>query len=84
MMNLPKEFLEKMQKLLTKEQFDFYLRSFNEDAKRGVVLNTKLKDEKEILNLLPSTEKIAFTKTGYRLVSNEKLGNTWFHHAGLI
>ena len=83
-MNLPKEFLEKMQKLLTKEQFDFYLRSFNEDAKRGVVLNTKLKDEKEILSFLPSAEKIAFAKTGYRLVSNEKLGNTWFHHAGLI
>ena len=49
-----------------------------------MVLNTNLEKEEEILKLLPDCEKVGFSKTGYKLNSSEKLGNTWFHHAGLI
>ena len=84
MINLPNKFLEQMDWLLGKKELELYLKSFSDEPKKGVVLSTKEKPAREILGFLPAAQKIPFAKTGYKLNTNEKLGNTWFHHAGLV
>ena len=84
MNNLPQEFKNNMINLLGKKSQE-YFDSLDLPPKKGVVLNTNLLSEDEILKLINVKRKIPFSETGYLLENGEeKLGNTWVHHAGLI
>lgn len=81
---LPKEYIEIMKNDLGKD-FESYLASFSKSATRGLRVNTNkiaLKDYEKLTNLPIS--KLPFSVDGYLLNSDEKIGNTPEHLAGLI
>ena len=81
---LPKKYTDRMKKQLGND-FEKYLSSLNENYIRGIRVNTeKVSIEKfeEIFD--NSIEKLSFSNDGYILNSNEKLGNSPLHLAGLF
>ncbi|MBQ7579431.1 MAG: RNA methyltransferase, partial [Clostridia bacterium] len=84
MISLPEKFKENMRHLLDEDCYEKFLSSFNDEAKRGVVINTKIASSDLTCRFLPKLIKIPFAKSGYAIKSKEKFGNTWVHHAGLI
>lgn len=83
-MELPKEFEESMRGLL-KGDYENYLNSLNENAKKGLRVNQNyitIPSFKKIFNL--PCKEIKGLNGCFTLEGNEKLGNTIFHHAGII
>lgn len=83
-MELPKEFEESMRGLL-KGDYENYLNSLNENAKKGLRVNQNyitIPSFKKIFNL--PCKEIKGLNGCFTLEGKEKLGNTIFHHAGII
>lgn len=83
-MNLPVEFLENMEHMLGQD-FDKYIFSMSAPAKRGLRVNSNYTSAKDFRKIFPFEMKnIIDTENYFELKTNEKLGNTVFHHAGMI
>lgn len=81
---MPESFLEQMQKLLTKEEYQQLLLSYQEAPKKSIRLQLEKIDEKVWEQLAPfPIQKINEVKGGY-FVEQERLGNHPYHHAGLF
>lgn len=80
---LPQEFKNNMKDLL-KQDYDNFINSQDLPAKRGVIINTNFANATEAMLNCLNLNKLSFVPNGYALNGEEKLGNTWFHHAGLI
>lgn len=82
-MNLPKEFIEKMRKLLGNEAEDFFS-SLDSPAQKGITLNTSRMSkelfEKEFQESISPIPKIS---NGY-YVGSFKFGENIFNHLGVI
>ena len=83
MINLPESFKANMKALL-KDDYVKFEESFKEPAKRGLVFNNNSKVKIEDLNLNVKNLPKGMPEFCYFLDSEDKLGNAWFHHAGLI
>ena len=83
-MDLPIKFLENMKELL-KDDYNKYLKSFDEKPKRGVRANLNYIDSKSFENIFPyKINKLNKIENGYKLICEEKTGNSVYHHLGLI
>lgn len=83
MIRLPKAFIDRMKTQLPKSEWEAFFAVYEQEkAYKGVRINP-LKGE-NILSLLPfAGEKVAWAENGY-YTSEEKLGLSPFHHAGLF
>lgn len=81
---MPESFLEEMKQLLSKEDYDAYKKSVVEPPKKAIKLQLEKIDPNffEKKSLFPF-KKIQEVKGGY-YVTEEKLGNHPYHHAGLF
>lgn len=81
---MPEQFLEEMQKLLGKEDYEKLLKSYLEKSEKSIRLQQdKIKSEK-FEKIFPfKIKKIIPLKASY-YVNEEKLGNHPYHHAGLF
>lgn len=83
MKQLPKAYEERMKALLG-EEYDSYIASLNDTPVRAFRVNTDKISVEEFQKINPfSSEKIAYSDTGYYFI-HEKIGNHPFHHAGMI
>ena len=83
-MNLPVKFLDNMKKLLEKD-FDKYFESFNVLPKRGVRVNLNYITTQEFEKVFPyEIKKLNKIENGYELKTEERIGNSVYHHLGLI
>lgn len=78
---LPIEFLERM-KILMGDEYEYFLAQYEMTHTRGVRVNTlKLKPENaDVLGF--ELEPIPFATEGFRLLSEERIGASPYHHAG--
>lgn len=82
-MNLPKDFLEKMQKLLGKEYEDF-LKSYEQDSKQGLRVNPLKISVAEFLEKTPfKLKKIPWLEEGFYYRKKDAPGKHSYHEAGL-
>ncbi len=80
-MNLPEAYLLRMSNILGNE-FDSFIKYYDLPLSRGIRVNT-LKAQKEYAGKFGfSLEKVPFSPYGYRLLSDEKVGASPYHHAG--
>lgn len=81
---MPEQFLEEMRQLLTKEEYEKLLHSFYEKPKKSIRLQQRKITPKELEALKPfALKKIEPLEASY-YVTEEKLGNHPYHHAGLF
>ena len=83
MINLPKEFSERM-KLLLKDDYELYLKALEEPAVRALRVNTdkiSIEDFQKICDF--DLEKIPYVSNGFYF-NYDRIGNHPFHHAGMI
>ena len=89
------KFLFNLKNILSEDEFNCYINSLNLPAKKSFRINTyKFKntysnDTLSHNNTLQEITKLSYAKdvvidTLYHLNSDEKIGNTWFHKAGLV
>ncbi len=79
----PKEFEERMKKILKSEYVDFE-NAMNEAPQKAFHVNTKKISVEDFLEICPfEVEKIPYAENGFYF-SEEKIGNHPFHHAGMI
>lgn len=78
---LPIEFLERM-KILMGDEYEYFLAQYGMPHARGVRVNTlKLKPENaDVLGF--ELKPIPFATEGFRLLSEERIGASPYHHAG--
>ncbi|MBR4123371.1 MAG: NOL1/NOP2/sun family putative RNA methylase [Clostridia bacterium] len=83
MIDLPKEYEERMLSLLGKD-FEAYKSELQKDSVKGFRINTEKisAEDFEKINIF-GNEKIPYVHNGYYL-DYEKVGNHPFHHAGMI
>lgn len=81
---LPQPFLKRMEKQMSKEEFELYKTAINDKAVRGIRIN---KNRVNISDFLSSTKlklkKLDFCDDGFILDSDEKLGNSPEHLSGI-
>lgn len=83
-MSLPIEFEKNMKRLLGND-FDKYLKSLDNEPKKAFRINKNYINETEFDRLFNIENKPLNNFPNYRQISTtEKLGNTVFHHAGMI
>lgn len=84
MKNLPIEFLNKMQELLSKEDYAQFLADSEKNPYRGIRVNTLKCSADQVLRHLPFVEgKTPFCDKGYYIPFDTKsIGDEPFHHAG--
>jgi len=81
---LPKEFENRMMRMLG-DEYPAFLKALTENAAvRGMRLNTLKADESALSGFPYPTEKIGYAKDGYILATDEPVGTTPEHHAGII
>ncbi len=82
-MNLPKEFLNEIKKILG-DDTGKYISLFDKPYYRGISINRLKAAPERIIPLLPfDAKKTPFCHDGYYFPSNyEGVGNLWLHHAG--
>ena len=82
-MNLPKEFLNEIKKILG-DDTGKYVSLFNKPCYRGISINRLKTTPEKVLSLLPfEAERTPFYQDGYYIPSDyEGVGNLWLHHAG--
>lgn len=81
---LPKDFEERMKNELG-EKFNDYLQSLNENSVKGIRINTKkisVSDFEKLFDL--PIQKLSYFEDGFILNSDEKIGGTAEHLAGLF
>lgn len=84
MIKLPETFEENMKSLL-KSDFQKYKNSMEQTAKRGLRVNKNYVCEEEFCKLFPyEIEPILNQENLFCLKTDEKIGNSVFHHAGMI
>ena len=84
MKELPEKFIESMKNVFG-YKFEKFMEAFNSPPAKGVVINANyVKSNKMLGNFEKKLEKLQFFNYGYKLKTEEKLGNSWFHHAGAI
>ncbi|MBB6214729.1 NOL1/NOP2/sun family putative RNA methylase [Anaerosolibacter carboniphilus] len=82
-MNLPKDFLEKMQALL-KNEYEAFVASYEENKLQGLRVNTlKVSVEDFLKQNMFQLEQIPWVEEGFYYPSNERPGKHAFHEAGL-
>ena len=82
---LPEKFVEKMKKLLGEEYPDFEAALENEDAVRGLRINTlKCTCESFLKESDLPLSRVSYTDTGFILNSSEQVGRLAEHHSGRI
>lgn len=80
---LPQEFLTRMKDLLG-EDYDAFLKSYEETPVRSFRINTNKISEEDFLKINPfGGEKIPFADNAYYF-DFDKIGNHPYHHAGMI
>jgi len=82
-MELPKEFLSKMKDLL-KDEYDDFLRSYEEPKIQGLRVNTLKVSIEEFLNINPfQLERIPWVNGGFFYQEEDRPGKHPYHEAGL-
>lgn len=82
-MEMPKDFLIKMEGLL-KEEYDAFIKSFSEEKKQGLRVNTLKVDVKEFMEKSPFMLKpVPWAQTGFYYGSLDRPGKHPYHEAGL-
>ncbi|WP_058486198.1 RsmF rRNA methyltransferase first C-terminal domain-containing protein [Defluviitalea phaphyphila] len=82
-MNLPVEFTEKMKKLL-KEEYEDFLKSYDENKSRGLRINTLKISIEDFIKINPfNLEKIPWVKEGFYYGEEDRPGKHPYHEAGL-
>lgn len=82
-LNLPQTFQDKM-KCLLQEEYDAFIRSYEEEKNQGLRINTLKISIEDFLKINPFTiEKIPWVKEGYFYPNNERPGKHPYHDAGL-
>ena len=81
---LPEIFLNRMEELL-KEEYQLFLNSYNDANVRSLRFNRTIMNKEEFKRIFqyPIVE-IEYDNEGFYLKSDIKLGNSPFHHAGII
>ena len=83
MINLPKEYENRMKKLLG-EEFEEYKKALKEEPVKAFRVNTEKISLEKFKKINPfKSEKIPYVNNGFYLYS-EKAGNHPYHHAGMI
>ena len=83
MINLPKEFSERM-KLLLKDDYELYLKALEEPAVRALRVNTAKISVDDFLKICPfDLKKIPYVSNGFYF-DYDRIGNHPFHHAGMF
>lgn len=81
-MNLPKAFTDRMQ-ILLKEEYDDFIRSYEEPLRQGLRVNTLKGSVEDFLERTSFTlEPIPWVKTGFFYEQEERPGKSVFHEAG--
>ena len=84
MIKLPEKFEESMKSLL-KEDYQKYVKSMEKPAKRGLRVNSEYVQPEEFCKLFSYQIKPILNESNlFCLESDEKIGNSVFHHAGMI
>lgn len=80
---LPKEFLSSLKKQLTGDEYEKYLRAMEKPPVRGLRVNlTKIGTDEFCKLFGENLTKVCYSKDGFVLSSEEKLGNSFLHLAG--
>ncbi len=80
---MPEQFLEEMQKILSKEEYEMLLQSYNDHPNKSIRLQLDKIDVETWEKIKPfKTNKMKELESSYYI--GEKLGNHPFHHAGLF
>ena len=83
-MDLPEKFTQNM-KILLGDEYEKYIASFSLAPKRAVRVNHNFISDSDFEKFFPyKVKKIDGIDGAYSLEIDEKLGNTVFHHAGMI
>ena len=84
MIKLPKQFLDNMKSLL-KDDFNSFLDSYNNESIKAIRVNTKKTTCENLKSLMDNVlvDKVPYANAFY-IDSDQKLGNSIFHHAGLF
>lgn len=84
MKNLPIQFLNQMQELLSDEDYNQFLADSQKDPYRGIRVNTLKSSADNVLKHLPfAGDKTPFCDKGYYIPFDTKsIGDEPFHHAG--
>lgn len=83
-MNLPQEFLEKMQVLMEKDEYEDFLSSFHKPRYYGLRVNTLKISVEEFLEISPmDLEPIPWTKDGFYYKEGQNPGKHPYYGAGL-
>lgn len=83
-MKLPLEFLNKMESLLGKEEFEEFMRSYEMPRYYGLRVNTLKISVEEFLKISPfQLEPIPWTKDGFYYAEGESPGRHPYYYAGL-
>lgn len=84
MINLPETFEQNMKNLLGSD-FEKYEKSMKEKAKRGIRVNENFISVPLFKSIFPfSIRNLGVSENLFELQTDEKIGNTVFHHAGMI
>ena len=83
MIKLPEQFLINMKNLL-KNDYDAFLNSYNNESVKAIRVNTNKITTEELKSKMNNLgEKVPYADAFY-IDSDQKLGNSIFHHAGLF
>ncbi|MGN1227933.1 MAG: RsmF rRNA methyltransferase first C-terminal domain-containing protein [Christensenellales bacterium] len=84
MINLPKEFLANMKKLLNND-FEKFIAIYDKPYLKGLRVNTKKISTERLRDIMQNTliNQIPYADAFY-VNADDKLGNTPYHHAGLF
>ena len=83
MKKLPSCFIDEMKNLLSDEDFDKYIESFNENYYRGIRINTLKCTVEKACSLLPfEVTETPFCDTGFYIPHDVNIGSMVLHHAG--
>lgn len=83
-LNLPEQYVERMKKLLSEEEFQAYMDSFEKKNVRGLRVNTLKITTEEFEKISPFTlKKIPWTDNGYYYEDNVQPAKHPYYYAGL-
>lgn len=81
---LPEPFLESMQRLLPKQEYQAFTESYQDPSTRTLTYNTLKTNPSFITAQISGLKTIPFLDASYQVVEDRLLGVTPFHHAGLF
>ena len=82
-MKLNNDFLTSMKEVLSKNEYDLFIKSLTEKPKRAIVVNNLKIDKSSFLhNFNYELENLELDQNCFKLNTDEKLGNSLLHKAG--